>query len=236
MDMGIYLLDSAKCGKSSTQKPDSAKANNTITTPFGGQYSLELSDGTKVWLNAASSITFPTSFEGLVRKVTITGEAYFEIAPFANSSFKVNAKGVDISAVGTAFNVKAYHNESNVTITLIEGHLILKGMPNKGYIINKPTQLRITNGIIKEIENPNIEAATSWKTGYFRFDGNLQSILLQIERWYDVEINYEGPEIKVSLIGQISRSMQLEAVLKALTMYGNIDFRIDGRKVTIFSK
>ena len=203
---------------------------NTMATPRGGQYQLQLPDGTKVWLNASSSITYPTAFSGNERRVQIKGEVYFEVVKNPNMPFKVympngtdKGNGQQIEVIGTHFNVNSYDDEPSLTITLLEGSVkvnrsVLK--PGEAY----------SNGKISKV---NTEEAVAWKNGYFQFNqADIKKVMRQISRWYDIEVSYEGniPDRKFG--GDILRDSNLSDVLEGLEV-SQIHFRLSGRKLTI---
>jgi ferric-dicitrate binding protein FerR (iron transport regulator) len=205
----------------------------TLNTPRGGQYQLLLADGSKVFLNAASSIRFPTAFTGNERKVEITGEAYFEVAKDAKKPFKVYVNGMQIEVLGTHFNVNAYSDESSITTTLLEGLVkITKGGTNS---VIKPGQQANLNasGEIKIVNDVNLGKVTAWNDQTFYFAGDdLKTVMRQLSRWYDVDVAYGGSISNPKLSGMISRNRNLSEVLKALEL-NDIHFRIDGRKITV---
>ncbi|MEP7258910.1 MAG: FecR family protein [Flavitalea sp.] len=201
-------------------------AFNTMTTPRGGQYKLSLPDGTKVWLNAASSITYPTVFTNNERKVFITGEAYFEVAKNAQLPFRVQLPDQSqVQALGTQFNVNAYADEPLMTTTLLEGSVkidnsILK--PGEAYRAGK-------------VSKANTEAAVAWKNGVFIFyKADLQSVMRQLSRWYDVDVKYEGNIRIRTFSGKIERDLSLSDLLDGLKRT-DVHFRIEGKKLIVTS-
>lgn len=207
---------------------------HTLSVPRGGQYKLQLPDGTDVWLNSASSITYPTAFTGRERIVEITGEAYFEVAKMKQKPFRVkSANGSEIEVLGTHFNVNAYADEPSVIATLLEGSIRFS-KANKHYLIKPGQQARLNKaGEIDIISNANIDAVTAWRNGYFYFDGtDLQTVMRQIARWYDVTVTYEGkvPDMKFS--GEISKSNNASLVLKMLEAT-KVRFEIEGNKIIV---
>ncbi|HKC36823.1 MAG TPA: FecR domain-containing protein, partial [Chitinophagaceae bacterium] len=173
---------------------------NTITTPRGGQYQIVLSDGSKVWLNAASSLRFPSTFVGNERKVELTGEGYFEVAKNATKPFKVNVAGKEeVLVLGTHFNINSYFDETTINTTLLEGKVkvttIGSGVrTNDPRLLSPGQQLQLNiNGQITLNTNPDLDQVMAWKNGIFNFDNSdLQMVLRQISRWYGVDIIYEG--------------------------------------------
>jgi transmembrane sensor len=203
---------------------------NTMSTPRGGQYQLRLPDGSKVWLNSSSSITFPTIFDNKNREVTITGEAYFEIAKNARQPFFVNANHAIIEVLGTNFNVNAYADEPTMNTTLLEGSVRVSGV-----ILVPGQQAKIKDQSIK-IEKVNTEQVVSWKNGSFNFeDTDLKTVLRQLARWYDVVIEYRGNVPDMNFGGEIGRSLTLSQVLEILEKSG-VSFKIEGNKLIVFSK
>lgn len=196
---------------------------NLITIPRGGEYQLVLPDGTKVWLNSESSLSFPVAFNGGSRKVTLSGEAYFEVAKNKNSPFSISVKGTEIKVLGTHFNVEAYNN---VSTTLVEGSVQLKNKTES--VILKPGESGLTqnDGQFK-VEQADLESVTGWKNGYFVFHNKeLKNIMEQVERWYDVDIEYEGDVQDKKFYGKVSRSDDLSELLKNMELTGIVHFKI----------
>jgi ferric-dicitrate binding protein FerR (iron transport regulator) len=211
----------------------SAVVYNTLTTPRGGQYRLLLPDGSQVWLNAASSISYPTAFTGGERSVTITGEAYFEIASNASMPFRVNViapKGQkEIRVLGTHFNVKAYDDEPTVTTTLLEGSVQLAGTILKP---GEQGQWR-EDGTMHVDSHANIEEAVAWKNGLFHFEGaDLAEVMRQLSRWYDVEVVFRGKVPDAKFDGEITRNSNLTEVFKILQL-SNVHFTVEDKKVFV---
>jgi transmembrane sensor len=209
--------------------------NNTMRTPRGGQYQLILPDGTRVWLNAASSITYPVAFEKNERKVSITGEAYFETTKDPSKPFLVNTDGRStIKVLGTSFNVNAYNNEQALITTLLEGAVQVQSKQQT--VVLKPGQQSLQSGTDKISINSNadLEKALAWKNGRFDFNGlDLPSIMRQLERWYDINVEFTGPVSKETFKGRLTRDLTLSQVLDIL---GNMDvkYKLEGRKLILF--
>lgn len=208
---------------------------NTLSTPMGGQYQLALPDGSKVWLNAGSSIRFPTAFIGKERNVELKGEAYFEIVKNKNMPFIVHTdNSMGIKVLGTQFNVMAYNDENTIKTTLIEGSVqILK---ESGTAILEPGQAAILNKDTDKIKiaNADIEEAVAWKNGDFLFSNeNIESIMRKVSRWYNVDIAYQGNLSNKDFVGTISRDKNISELLKMLELTGAIHFKIEGRRVTV---
>lgn len=207
--------------------------NNTITTPRGGQYQVVLSDGTKVWLNAASSLRFPVTFTGNFRKVELTGEAYFEVAKNKAKPFILNANRTNVQVLGTHFNVSAYADDAAVTTTLLEGSVRL--VKAETIVMLKPGEqgTSLNNQTAIKIEKADIEQVMAWKNGYFLFDNtDIRSIMKQAARWYDVDVVYQGLANKY-YGGKISKYKDINELLKNLELTGTIHFTVEGRRVTV---
>jgi ferric-dicitrate binding protein FerR (iron transport regulator) len=204
-----------------------------MTTPKGRQFSLVLSDGSKVWLNAASSITYPISFTGKERKVSVTGEAYFEIAHNAAIPFIVESGQNSVKVLGTHFNINAYDDESVVSVTLLEGSVdVRRGTVSK--VIKPGQQAQINDDEqIKLANNIDVEHVVAWKNGRISFQGaDIGTVMRQMSRWYDVEIEYNR-KMNDLFYADISRSTMLSDVLKALELTTDVHFKIEGRKVRV---
>lgn len=211
-------------------------AYNTMTTPKGRQYRLVLSDGTKVWLNAASSLKYPTVFTGTERKVEITGEAYFEVAKNAKMPFKVNINHTTtVEVLGTHFNINAYSDEESINTTLLEGSVKIKA-DNKIQMLEPGQQARVNSkaGSIKLVKNVDLDQVVAWKNGAFSFaDTDLPAVMRQLERWYNVDVVYAGAVPSAKFNGEIGKSLTLSQVLKLLAQT-RIKYKIEnGNKIII---
>ena len=206
---------------------------NTITTAPGRQWQLVLSDGTKVWLNAASSIRYPLAFRGGSRTVEITGEAYFEVVHNEKQPFRVQVGDHLVEDVGTAFNINAYANEPEIKTTLVEGAIRLLNTRNatagKPVILKPGQQATIKNGTIA-VAAANVEQALAWKNGYFSFENaDIHTVMRQLARWYDVSVEFQGQVDPTPFQGNIGRGLTLAQVLKLLEQL-HIHFRIEKDK------
>jgi len=218
----------------------SAILYNTLTTPRGGQYQLTLPDGTRVWLNAASSITYPTAFIGTERKVEITGEAYFEVAKNTRQPFSVVEKGIYIEVLGTHFNVNGYDDETFSNTTLLEG-AVKVSYQKVGALLRPGMQAQVYRGPNPDSQVPaikvgpaNVEQAVAWKNGLFSFaKADLPTVLRQLSRWYDVDVKYEGRMPLRSFNGEIGKSLTLDQLLKVLTTTTRVHYKIEGKQLTI---
>lgn len=218
--------------------PGDAAFYNTISTPRGGQYQVTLSDGTRVWLNAASSVKFPVVFTGKERRIEITGEAYLEVAKNAAMPFKVNAAHTEVEVLGTHFNVNAYEDEPAVRTTLLEGKVKVSALAAAG--TQTPTfllpgqQAGVTNkGKMSVNKNADLEEAVAWKNGMFQYKStDVKTIMRQLARWYDVEVEYRG-NISLHFTGQLKRKENISSVLEKLALTEAVHFRIEGRKIIV---
>lgn len=222
-------------GVAGSSKGKSQTAYNIISTPSGGKYMLILEDGTKVWMNSASSLKFPVAFTGDTRNVELTGEAYFEVARNRNKPFFVKGRGLDIKVLGTSFNLNSYASEPAAIATLIEGSVEVSGAGKK--VLLKPgNQAGVSGSGISLVPHADLEEATAWKNGYFQFrDARLSEIMRQLARWYDVTVEYDRNLPDEEYTGVISQSVKISKVLEMLEQGGGVEFRIDGRKITVLS-
>ena len=209
---------------------------NTLKIPRGGQYQLVLADGTKVWMNASSSLHFPTAFSGSERIVELTGEAYFEVAKDASRPFSVKVNGVAVNVLGTHFNVMAYENEEAMAITLLEGAVNVT--KDKDKVSLRPGQQALikTGASLKVINNVNLDETIAWKNGYFQLDHTTLAVLMrQVERWYNVDVAYEGKIPNRQFGGKIPRKSDIKDVIKILEE-SKVYSRIEGNKIIILDK
>jgi len=212
------------------------KSNMMLTakTPRGGTYQITLPDGSKVWLNAASSIIFPSTFSNLpIRKVKLIGEGYFQISKDKAHPFIVESRGQQVEVLGTHFNVNAYDDEPIVATALLEGSVKVSDGINKQTI--QPGEQALNNGKKIIVEKANLENITDWKDGEFSFDHvDFKTAMRKIERWYNVEFIYDQslPE-EMETGGWISRNNNLSSVLKLIESSGLVHFRRDGRKIYV---
>jgi len=204
---------------------------NTATTPRGGQFQFILSDGTKVWLNSASSIKFPVAFNGNERKVELTGEAYFEVAHDAKRPFRVISNQQQVEVLGTHFNINAYSDEDVINTTLLQGSVKVTSA-NTAITIVPGQQAQFKDGKIN-VAIVNVDDAVAWKNGLFNFnDSSIQEVMKQLSRWYDVDIKYEGQLPSRHFSGEISRNVNASQILDILT-FKKIHYRIDGKSIIV---
>lgn len=208
---------------------------NLLSTPRGGQYRLMLPDGSLVWLNAASSIRYPTRFSGNERDVEITGEAYFEVAKDPLRPFQVSTAGMRVQVLGTHFNINAYSDEPSVKTTLLEG--VVKISTYDGSSVLKPgQQAQLSKNMgLKIFNDVDINDVVAWKNGYISFkSADIKTIMRQISRWYNIDVEYDGNITERSFTGEISRSSNLSELLKIL-QESNIHFKLEGKKLIVMS-
>lgn len=232
---------------------DAPVSFNTISTPRGGQYQVVLPDGSSVWLNAASSLRFPTAFTGRERRVELSGEGYFAITKDPARPFKVTvlppaATGgssdaspqpptpdrlLEVEVLGTEFNVKAYGDEDAISTTLVTGAVVL-GHAGKNWLLHPGQQASLENTGAMHMDNDaDVDEATAWKNGRFEFNGNIKDIMRQIARWYDVAVKYEGNVSDKSFVFATPRTANVSEVLKILELTGSIHFLIEDRTITV---
>lgn len=209
---------------------------NTIETPKAGQYHVRLSDGTGVWLNAASSIRFPAEFGPYERVVEVVGEVYFEVAKATTgpreSPFKVVSGNQEVEVLGTRFNINSYSDEGMIRTTLLEGSIQVR-TPKKEIVLRPGQQSRVSVGQTLKVSRVNTGQVMAWKEGYFSFDGvGLKELMRQLSRWYDMEVIYEGNTADYEFVGQISRNTRLSGVLRILEA-GGVRFRVEGKKIIV---
>jgi len=227
----IYTNDQSLSDKSSANVQ-----YNTITTPRGGQYQVTLPDGSRVFLNAASSLIYPTVFAGNERKVTLAGEAYFEVAHNSHQPFRVSSNGQTVEVLGTHFNINAYSDERLIKTTLLEGSVrVSRGQKT---VVLKPGQQaqisdRDTDSDISIISDADIEEAVAWKNGLFILDDHIQPVMRLISRWYDVDVIYDGAAPDDIFGGEVPRFQNISEVLKVLQLTKKVHFKIDGRKIIV---
>ena len=231
LDSGRLAYNSGGGEYNSGGSESGATLYNTITTPRGGQYQITLPDETKVWLNAESSLRFPTAFTTTERVVVLTGEAYFEVAPNKSKPFIVKTGQSNTRVLGTSFNIMAYPDEGPVKTTLLEGAVKIDEGGHSAVL--EPGEQGIFNDGAITTKTVNIRAVVAWKDGYYFFDRTpVQSVMRQIARWYNVDIVYKGAVPKDEIVGRIPRTAYVSEVLHIMELIG-IHFKIEGRTIIV---
>ncbi len=216
---------------------------NTVTTPNGGQYQIVLPDGSHVWLNAASSIRFPTAFTGARREVRVTGEVYFEVARKANMPFVVNVNDKEeVTVIGTHFNINAYENEKTIRTTLLQGSVkVVNGqwsMANGKTAILKPGEQAVIadNSPLTINHSPDLEQVIAWKNGLFNLAGaDLKDLMHQVQRWYDVRVQFEGAIPNIEFQGKLNRGVPLSDIIDYLKNFG-VECKLEGKTLLVKSR
>ena len=235
MDDGVTVIKHAD-GKISYQTTNGEELKvlkyNTLTNTKGSRpIDLILSDGSHVWLNSASSLTYPVRFIGNERKISITGEAYIEVAHNSKMPFYVTKAGMTVEVIGTKFNINAYDDEDDIKVTLLQGSIkVSDGISNK---IIKPGQQALVASGIKVLSNINMDAVMAWQKEQFVFSGlDAKTLMRQVARWYDVEVVFERDVSGVKLGGSVSRDISLSTLIAALKKY-NIHCKLSGDKIIV---
>jgi transmembrane sensor len=209
---------------------------NTLATPRGGQYQLTLPDGTGVWLNAASSITYPTVFSGNDRAVYITGEVYFEVAKNKDQPFKVfvgSPKGMEVNVLGTYFNINAYEDEADIKTTLLTGSVRIRRKNETVTLLPGQQALATPNRPLTVATDVNTEEVMAWKNGLFQFDNaDIHAVMRQLARWYNVDVSFEGHVTEDRFAGKLPRAATAAATLHILEM-NQVHFRIEDKKIIV---
>ena len=229
-------------GELVSDKNSNSVGYNVLSTPLGGQYKVVLPDGSRAWLNAGSSIRFPTAFSGDKRSVAMSGEVYFEIQPNKKKPFTVqltdkivNGGNMEVMVLGTHFNISSYPDDPSINTTLVEGAVEIKQGDTKKVLL-PGQQARVSHHADDtdiDIKTVDAQGIVAWKEGRFEFNGNIQGIMRQIGRWYNVEIRYEGNIGKASFVGAISRKKNISDVLKILELTGEIQFNLENGMVIV---
>jgi transmembrane sensor len=217
-------------------KDAEATQPNTLTTGKGEQYQVTLSDGTKVWLNAASSLKYPARFTGKDRTVELTGEAYFEVKKDQDKPFKVlvSPRRLEVNVLGTSFDIMSYEEEGSIKTTLVDGSVRLT--KDQQSIRLSPGQQATLgdNAVAFATADADLEQALAWKNGMFQFDNlDIQTIMRQVARWYDVDVDYQGSTKNQVYSGMIPRKENISELLKFLEYTGTVHFVVEGRKIIV---
>ena len=229
---GIIEYTLNRLGKEQNEKTEVQTGYNTIQTPIGGKFQLTLADGSKVWLNSASSLRFPVYFSGDNRTVELKGEAYFEVAKTQNKKFTVRSGNQTVEVLGTHFNINAYSDEPVITTTLIEGAIRVVELNTQKFQILKPgEQSKVHNDI--KIQKKDTQADIAWKDGYFYFENSsIETVMRQLGRWYGITARYESVLPQQHFEGAISTNLTLLEVLEILQK-SNVHFSLEGKEVVV---
>jgi ferric-dicitrate binding protein FerR (iron transport regulator) len=229
----VKLGDGQLAYKSGGTEEAASLAYNTLTTPAAGEFQVTLPDGSKVWLNNASSLRYPVAFTGKTREVELKGEAYFEIAPNAHQPFKVKVGETLVDVLGTSFNISAYADENNIKTTLLSGSVRVSDADVRTVL--KPGEQAQVNeaGKMKVLKDVDVDGVVAWKNGWFHFEhADLRTVMRMLARWYDVDVVYEGQISDREFGGDIERKLNLSQVLEILQK-NQVRFEIDGKKITV---
>jgi ferric-dicitrate binding protein FerR (iron transport regulator) len=226
-----------------TSKPTAVWANNTLETPRGGQFQLTLPDGTKVWLNSASRIRYPAVLTSDKRVVFLTGEAYFEVAADQSKPFTVYTGNQKVTVLGTHFNINCYDDEEAARTTLLEGSVAVSRIREVAPVAQHKILLPGEQSVVAyhnwdpiTVNKPDLAEVTAWKEGEFRFHNTkITTIMRQIARWYDVEVEYQGPVPSSEFYGVIPRKEYVSQLLKALALTKNVHFKTMGNKIIVMA-
>lgn len=215
-------------------KKAQAPAFNRIVTPRGGEFTIVLPDGTRVWLNAASSLTFPTVFSGAKREVELTGEAYMQVAEDKTHPFEVKIRDVNVAVVGTQFNIMGYEDESGIVTTLVSGAVRITAPGNDARLLSPGQHAVVDKSGALHIEKADVAEETAWKNGRIYFDrANIRQIMRQVSRWYDVDIQYRGDVADMDFTCTVSRRDKLSKLLALLEMTGAVHFTMEGNTIVV---
>jgi transmembrane sensor len=240
-EAGVVITKSANGDLIYEIKDKAGESNkvNTLSTAKGEMYNLRLPDGSHIWLNAASSLTYAANLiKNGHRKVKLDGEAYFEVAKDKAHPFIVESKGQDVEVLGTHFNINSYADETSIKTTLLEGSVRVTLPASTGYVVLKPNQQAILQDGNIKVRQVIADDAIAWKNGYFNFDSdNLERVMTRIARWYNIEPVYEDESLKQEIFaGTISSNKKISEVLKMLEETGGIAFEVKGNKVFVKRK
>jgi ferric-dicitrate binding protein FerR (iron transport regulator) len=227
-----YTLIESDNQKSKTEMQEIQTVYNTIQTPVGGKFQLNLADGSKVWLNSASSLRFPVFLAGDTREVELKGEAYFEVSKNVDKKFSVRSGNQTVEVLGTHFNINAYSDEPSITTTLIEGAVrVIELNSKKSQILRPGEQSKVDREI--RIQKKDTQAEVAWKDGYFYFENaSIETVMRQLGRWYGITARYESALPEHHFEGAIATNLTLLEVLEILQK-SNIHFRLEGKEVVV---
>ncbi|MBN8855826.1 MAG: hypothetical protein BGO55_16175 [Sphingobacteriales bacterium 50-39] len=229
----VMKLDDGKLAYNILNEKPTELAYNTLTTPAAGQFQVLLPDGSKVWLNNASSLRYPVAFTGKDREVALKGEAYFEVAHNSRQPFRVRVDGMLVDVLGTSFNISAYADERTIKTTLLTGAVrVSKG--DAGTLLKPNEQVLLDDaGKLSVLKDVDVDGVVAWKSGYFHFErADLKTVMRMLARWYDLDVQYEGAVTSHEFEGYIERDLNLSQVLQILQK-NQVHFDLNGRKLTV---
>lgn len=207
---------------------------NTISTPKAGKFKVVLADGTRVWINSDTKLSFPSKFKTSERVVNLAGEAYFEVAKNLKKPFIVKSGKQVLHVLGTHFNINAYEGDASIKTTLFEGKVQVNSVGQNTKVNILPGQQTIFANSTFNLQNADLKEALAWKNGYFKFNAeNIENIMLQLSRWYNVDITYKTPIINKTISAYISRDKSLKEVLDILQTTESVKFNVEGRTVYV---
>ncbi|WP_256010650.1 FecR family protein [Desertivirga xinjiangensis] len=226
---GQIIYDASAVSNSSDKN-----AYNTVATPIGGQFEVILPDGTKVFLNAASSLQYPVSFNGKQRKVILNGEGYFEVAKNKKMPFSVSANGVDVQVLGTHFNISAYKNDDEIKTTLTEGSVRLQKGSHTTMLVPGQQGISVKDKSGITVRAANLDDVMAWRQGLIIFDNEgIREVMKKASRWYDIEVEYNGDFTDKKFFGRISRYDSIKDLLDNMVITSGITYKIEGRRILI---
>lgn len=209
---------------------------NVVQTPLGGQYQVNLPDGTSVWLNAGSSLRYPVNFDEGERRVELVGEGYFEVAKDKEKPFRVQTRGQLVEVLGTHFNINSYEEETLTKTSLLEGSVRVRSLINKRTVVLQPGQQAQLNDYTLKVKNVDVNEVAAWKDGFFVFnDESAETVMRKIARWYDLEVIYANNISNIDFAGSVTRYKNVSEIIKTLELTGLVHFKLDGRKLTVFA-
>lgn len=205
---------------------------NTLATPRGGEYHLTLADGTKVWLNTASSITYPSSFTGNFREVEISGEVYFEVAHNADKPFHVKTGTQTVEVLGTHFNINAYDKQNALRTTLLQGSVAIASAGQRKLL--KPGEQAVWTGSNIAVNSAELDEVMAWRDGFFDFtDADIHTVMQEFSRWYDLDIVFDGPQTRETFTGRLPRSWSFAKVMKLMESFKSTHLTVEGRRIMV---
>ena len=231
----VMLVNGQLAYVAPTNEKSAAITYNKITTPRGGEYTITLPDGTRVWLNAASSLKFPTVFSTAKREVELTGEAYLDVAKDKEHPFEVKIRNTYVTVHGTEFNIMGYEDEDRIVTTLVEGSVQVTTPGNAPQLLAAGDHAVVKNDSDNfYIEKADVEEETAWKNGRTYFNGaNIRQIMRQVARWYDVDVQYKGNVVNMDFTCTVSRKDQLSKLLNLLELTGAVHFSMEGNTIIV---